>query len=104
MFPLFLAAAMAPVPTISPTRAIEYPISALRAEEQGRVAYEIDVDVSGNPTNCRIVASSGHSSLDEETCRDILRRVRFKPATDENGNAVAGIYRGSMVFGLAPHN
>jgi protein TonB len=104
VFLALLAAAVAPVPLISPERAIGYPSSALRNEEQGRVDYEVDVDITGIPTGCRIVASSGHASLDEETCRDVLKRVRFKPGTDEHGNPVAGVYRGNMVFKLAPGN
>jgi protein TonB len=104
VFFAFLAAIAAPVPTISPERAIGYPSSALRNEEQGRVEYEVDVDASGTPTDCRIVVTSGHPSLDEETCRDLMRRVRFKPATDEQGKPVAGTYRNNMVFRLSPGN
>ena len=40
----------------------DYPAAALRANEQGTVAFRLDVGNDGRVRNCTIVSSSGSSS------------------------------------------
>ena len=67
----------------------DYPVEALRNEEQGIVGFELHIGPDGRVSDCRIVASSGAASLDAATCRIMSARARFSPARDSNGNATA---------------
>lgn len=64
-----------------------YPAAAIRANEQGRVVARLRVDETGTPVECRILTSSGSTSLDGATCGIALDRVRFDPARDARGVA-----------------
>lgn len=68
----------------------DYPASALRQREQGRVAFTLDVGANGRVTGCTITGSSGSAALDSATCRIMRSRGRFTPAADSNGMPAAG--------------
>jgi protein TonB len=89
---LAVVAFTGPVPVTPPSTWIDDPPSSLRNGEQGVVGFEVKVDAAGKPTDCRVTASSGFSSLDNETCQQIMRRGRFSPAMSEAGNAVPSTY------------
>jgi periplasmic protein TonB len=59
----------------------DFPDASRRAEEAGvtRVSYTVDVD--GKVTACNVTQSSGFPRLDDATCKIIMRRFRFNPAT-----------------------
>ena len=46
----------------------DYPVSALRAGEEGTVEAQLAIDESGRVRDCTIVRSSGSVSLDKATC------------------------------------
>lgn len=69
-----------------------YPPDAIRAGAQGRVVARLSVGTDGRVTDCSITASSGNESLDSTTCRIARSRVRFSPAKDDSGNAIASTY------------
>jgi len=78
----------------------DYPSSAIRREEQGTVAYRLQINRRGQVNECRIVQSSGSEALDEATC-DILRsRARFSPARDSKGQRIADEYFGRIRWEL----
>lgn len=58
----------------------DYPGASLRAEEEGTARVEVVVDTRGRVSACTVIQSSGHSRLDDATCRLAQRRWRFKPA------------------------
>ena len=60
----------------------DYPDASRRAEEEGTVRVRFDITEAGRAENCQVVASSGHTRLDEATCRIVERRFRFNPATE----------------------
>lgn len=66
-----------------------YPPSAIRAGEQGRVVAIVSIDATGRPTACRIDISTGSSALDEKTCDIVLTSGEFDPARDPRGRAIA---------------
>ena len=72
----------------------DYPPGALRAEEEGTVAFTLTVGSDGRVTGCSVTQSSGHSDLDETSCRLLSRRARFNPGKDSAGNPTGGIYPG----------
>jgi TonB family protein len=59
-----------------------YPAEALRAEQQGAVAFALLVGTDGRPRTCTIIESSGFSELDSGTCR-LGMTMRFtRPAAE----------------------
>jgi protein TonB len=70
----------------------DYPADAQRAGEEGTVQAKLDIDPSGRVVRCTVIRSSGHTSLDAGTCRILIRRARFVPAKDRNGEATADTY------------
>ena len=69
-----------------------YPPAAQRAGAQGRVTARLSVGADGRVSDCSISASSGNDDLDSATCRIAKSRVRFTPAKDDSGNAIASTY------------
>ena len=63
----------------------DYPLSAIRAGEQGIVGFELDVGADGRVTACRVTSSSGSATLDSTTCRIMIERAHFTPAHDRRG-------------------
>ena len=68
----------------------DYPSRALREEREGTTGFRVTVSADGRVESCSVTRSSGHSDLDDATCKNIQRRGRFRPATDGNGDAVSG--------------
>lgn len=76
----------------------DYPSRALREERAGTTGFRLAIDASGKATDCQITSSSGHGDLDAEACKMLLRRARFRPAEDTNGNAMASSYASRVVW------
>lgn len=72
----------------------QYPPAALAAGEQGVVGFEVKLDRDGYGTECRVIRSSGHKRLDDETCRLVLDRGVFKGVTTEDGRRTAVVTQG----------
>jgi TonB family protein len=66
----------------------DYPAEALAKEEQGTVAFRLDVGRDGKPSRCTVLSSSGSASLDSTSCRIMMERARFDPARDASGKPV----------------
>lgn len=56
-----------------------------RWPEGGRVLVIFSVQLDGRATGCSVFRSSGDPTIDAETCRLVERKLRFRPARDENG-------------------
>jgi periplasmic protein TonB len=59
----------------------DYPDASRRAEEQGVTRVSYTIDTTGKVSACTVTQSSGSARLDEATCKIIMRRFRFNPAT-----------------------
>ena len=66
----------------------DYPADAVRNEEQRTVQAELSVDPQGRVSACRIIRSSGHTTLDQATCQILQRWATFRPARDAHGTPV----------------
>ena len=66
----------------------DYPMAAIRNEEQGMVQFRITVAPDGRVSDCTIIASSGSAALDRASCSIVARRARFEPARDASGQPV----------------
>lgn len=78
----------------------DYPMEAIRREEQGTVAYRLTISRRGRVTACEITSSSGSTALDSQTCRILTKRARFEPARNTDGERVAGNYSGRIRWEL----
>jgi len=78
----------------------DYPIDAIRHEEQGTVAFNLSINRRGKVTKCKVVSSSGSDALDETTCDILESRARFEPARDAEGQRVADEYSGRIRWEL----
>lgn len=74
----------------------DYPARALRSEAEGVAAYRLIVGTNGRVSACEVTRSTGNGLLDDATCKFIVRRARFEPATDEAGAKVVGDYTGTV--------
>jgi len=54
------------------------------------------VGPDGRVTNCDITGSSGSPDLDQAACSNLVRRGRFNPATDGEGNPASGTYSNAV--------
>jgi protein TonB len=61
-------------------------ISGMR---RGSVGVSIRVGPDGVPSNCRIARTSGNPNVDSLMCQLTLTWIRFRPARDPQGRAVA---------------
>jgi TonB family protein len=57
---------------------------------EGVVAFTLTIGTNGRPTKCEITSSSGHLELDEITCPNLMKRAKFDPALEAEGNPVVG--------------
>ena len=55
----------------------------------GSATISFRVNSDGHLSNCRVVRSSGDSSVDSIVCDAAMRNLRFSPARDPNGRPVA---------------
>lgn len=66
----------------------DYPTRALREKREGKVRFRIHIGTDGRVAGCDILQSSGHADLDDATCRSVIRRARFKPATNSKSEPI----------------
>ena len=78
----------------------DYPPESIFNREQGEVAFELEVGPDGRASRCAITGSSGSEALDQATCRIMRARLRFVPATDEEGRPVRDIVRSRLRWAL----
>jgi protein TonB len=55
----------------------------------GRAMVSLRVEPTGEPTNCRVLRSSGDPYVDAGLCPLIMTRLRFRPALDDHGRPIA---------------
>ena len=67
----------------------EYRRLASTGIPSGSVGVTILVNRDGSISNCRVARSSGNASIDLLMCQLTLRYVRFSPARDASGHAIA---------------
>jgi periplasmic protein TonB len=66
----------------------DYPDASRRAEETGVARISFTVDATGKVSACEVTKTSGFPRLDDATCKIVMRRWRFNPAT-RDGQPVA---------------
>ena len=69
----------------------DYPVpdGGREARRGTQVIVKVTVGVNGRASNCSIFRASPDTQADSLTCQLVVERLRFKPATDANGDPVA---------------
>lgn len=93
----------------------DYPSFYLRQEVEGVTRVRIQIGADGRVSACSVDRSSGIQMLDELTCLKAVRRARYYPALDANGQPTTDVklqtvkwripdddYENEMRFGLTP--
>jgi TonB family protein len=78
----------------------DYPDRAIRNGEHGVVSYVVTVGTDGRPLDCRITQSSGSGELDQQTCRLVRARARFRPSIGTDGKPRVDTYDGAVTWRL----
>lgn len=78
----------------------DYPTDAIRRGEAGTTTFRLTVGPDGRVRDCTVTKSSGSASLDAAACSKMSQRARFRPATDGDGDAVAGSWTNSVKWVL----
>ncbi len=76
----------------------DYPQKAFDREWQGTTTMAVLIDPAGRVADCSVVKSSGYAELDKQTCWVAMRRVKFSPAIDPNGQRAYGLYRSNVIW------
>lgn len=79
----------------------DYPRNLGNAGVGGRVGLLFTVGTNGRVSQCRVTRSSGVPELDALTCRLIMQRFVFRPATDRFGRPVADQVEGEHVWDVS---
>lgn len=88
-----------PVPVTSPTNWLtpnDYPNESLAIGASAIVRFRIMVDAHGLPTKCAIQQATQSPEFTKLTCDLLMRRARFTPALDHEGEPVASFYNNSV--------
>jgi len=78
----------------------DYPKELGKSGIGGHVGIAFVVGTTGRVARCRVTRSSGVPQLDALTCRLILERFRFRPATDSRGRPVEDEIEGVHVWSV----
>lgn len=78
----------------------DYRTSWIRREMTGTASFSLQISASGRVTGCTITRSTGHSALDQATCRLVSKRAKFTPARDDKGAVTSGNYSNSVTWRL----
>lgn len=99
------ALASAPVPKANLASFVsdqDFPPEAARKGASGRSIVRLQVSAAGRVERCETAVSSGHSALDAKTCSIALRRARFEPARDRDGQPIAAPFVTSIAWHMYP--
>lgn len=80
----------------------DYPDAAYERRIGGTVFLRFVVAPTGRVSECTVTRSSGSRELDATTCRLILRRFRYRPARDAEGNPISSVVRGEHDWEVGP--
>ena len=74
----------------------DYQSTWIRRGWEGTAGFRLTIGKNGRVENCTITQSTGHTALDEATCRHVTRRARFDPAKDSQGDTVSGTFSSAV--------
>jgi hypothetical protein len=78
----------------------DYPIAMLAAGQPALVNFRLNVGPDGIPTACHIQATTRPKFFDDAVCKSVMRRARFSPALDAQGQPLVSYYQNNVYFRL----
>jgi outer membrane biosynthesis protein TonB len=84
-----------PEPKVSPSEWAntgDYPSDLLRSETGGDVSFKLDINAYGVPTDCVVIVTSKVEQLDKLTCKLMMQRAKFNPASGADGTPAPSHY------------
>lgn len=81
----------------------DYPMKAFEKNQEGITRFQLLIAPDGQISTCKVVSSSGSEELDKTTCYLAQKRVKFRPARDDSGMPVWGLYRSQAVWAIPDH-
>lgn len=78
----------------------DYPEDMWRAGQPAIVQFRLNIDANGTVTGCHIQETTRPKEFDDAVCGRLMKRAKFKPALDENGQPVATYWRNTVQFRL----
>ena len=85
--------------SVSQRIAREYPRDALNRRETGVFRLRVIVEADGTMSECFLEASTENERLDSPACRQ-MRRAKFEPARDAQGQPMRSFYATSISYSL----
>ncbi|MEP0189451.1 MAG: energy transducer TonB [Erythrobacter sp.] len=76
----------------------DWPAYLRRAKMEGTVTFRLTVGKNGKPSACSILRSNKPQLFDDAVCLALLKRAKFEPARDGEGEPVASYYLTSVTF------
>lgn len=70
----------------------DYPHNMAAKRMSGIVNFRLIVDESGAPVSCHVQQSTDPEGFDKTVCNAMMRRARFTPARDAEGNPMRSYY------------
>lgn len=78
----------------------DYPNEMLSAGQPALVSFRLSIGPDGVPTACHIQATTRPKEFDNAVCKSVMRRARFSPALDAQGQPLASYYQNNVYFAL----
>lgn len=94
-------AGVRPVPLTSPgswVTGADYPPNMVRTFQPGLVEFRLSIDPEGKVTACHVQQSTNPEGFNAAVCKAMMRRARFAPARDRNGEPIASFYQNGVRF------
>jgi outer membrane biosynthesis protein TonB len=76
----------------------DYPVGMLSAGQPALVNFRLSIGPDGAPTGCYIQATTRPKEFDNAVCKSVMKRARFSPALDAQGQPLASYYQNSVYF------
>ena len=68
----------------------DYPVAIQRGWPRGgRIFLRLRIEANGRPSSCDVMRSFGNQAVDQWTCRLVMDRGQFRPATNQQGVPIA---------------
>ena len=78
----------------------DYPSKMLIAGQPALVNFRLTLGPDGVPTTCHIQATTRPKEFDDAVCKSVMKRARFSPALDAQGQPMASYYQNNVYFQL----
>ena len=78
----------------------DYPLDMLMAGQPALVNFRLNIGTDGIPVSCHIQTTTRPKEFDKAVCKSVMRRARFSPALDAQGQPIATYFQSAVRFQL----